>query len=165
MDLEGAAVIEIQRYEKGKKIGEGVRWCDPRKISLDEDGHQKGEYRHPCGQRVRLPHDPKNPLMRAPNPERPQESGGLYYGPWRLKDGRDVGNIDEATAAEIATSLGLVVNCSFPFTPIGRDPCPEPTEEELAAAAAAEAERLEQERLAAEAAAAAAAAPPPGKKK
>ncbi len=107
LDLDGAATIDMSRFVDGRKVGEGVRWCDTRTRPVDEHGSPASEYRDPTGQRVRLP------------------DGGLYYGPWRLKDGKEVANIDAAAAKQIAKSLGLVANCSFPFTPLGADPCPE----------------------------------------
>jgi len=106
MDLEGAATLEIQTFVDGKKVGDGVRWCDPRKIPRDADGNQAAEYRDPTGQRVRLP------------------QGGLYYGPWRLKDGKEVEPIDDGAAETIARSLGLRVPSGFPFKALGSDPCP-----------------------------------------
>jgi len=106
VDMDGAATLELQRYVDGKKVGEGVRWCDPRKIRLDKEGVPLNEYRDPIGKRVPLP------------------DGGLYYGPWKLKDGRDVGSCTEAEAAVIASTIGLTVNSAFPFVPLGQDPSP-----------------------------------------
>lgn len=105
VDLDGAATLEIQRYENGQKTGVGVRWCDPRRIKMDEKtGERAAEYRDPCGKRVLL-------------------AQSLFYGPWRLQDGQEVGEIDEPTASQIAKELGLTIP-AFPFTPLGADPGP-----------------------------------------
>ena len=102
VDLDGAATLEITRFVNGKKVGEGVRWCDPRKIVRDKKGAPANEYRDPRGQRVQLPQS-------------------LFYGPWRLMDGKEAGEIDDRAATAIAKSLGLTVP-SFPFAPLGADP-------------------------------------------
>jgi len=100
-----ASALDISRFDDGKKVGEGVRWMDPAKIVRNADGSHSAEYRDPAGSRVRLPKP-------------------LYYGPWRLEDGVDVGEIDEAAAQAIAKRLGLTVP-TFPFVPPAADPAPD----------------------------------------
>ncbi len=117
VDLDGAATIDVSLFVDGRKVGEGVRWCDTRTRPLDEHGQPAKEYRDPTGRRVRLP------------------EGGLFYGPWRLQDGREAGELDAPGAEQIVRALGLIVDAvRFPYVPLGADPVPEPKPGEQPAA-------------------------------